>query len=504
MTAKGSSEPGTRYPPKLRPPGRDNPAGSLPGPSKTSLLILLALIVLLAAAAAVLFILPKSLQDAAVQTAGSGQLKATEAETTAPSTTIAAKDQPDQGLARNEAAEALEAFLTLKVQAQGENIGAWAGRGYQEVLDIEEAGDRYFSSGDYPQASREYNRAVIDLKILLDNKAALFESSLEEGYRFLSQENSEEALRSFAMALAINPDDQDALAGAQRAENLDAIRALYRSALELEQAGELFAAEDVLTELELLDKSYIPAQNLLARVRKNIEKQMVEQQMSSFFNHLENDDLKRAREALETIKKTQNGHPEVIQAEALLIEKEETVLVNNLKRRAEEQSGKEQWQEALASYQQILAIAPDLLFAVNGRDQANKRIELDQALEKSLSQPHRLQEDAQLETAGRLLSYARQFSPGGDRLDNQIEELDRLVNRASTAVPVVMRSDNMTDVVIYHVGKMGSFFSKEIVLKPGKYTVVGSRKGFRDIRTVIEVVPEKGNSQFHIACRDPI
>ena len=504
MTAKGYSEPGTRHPPKLRPPDRDTPAGSPPAPSRTSLIILMAMIVLLAAAAAVLFILPKSLKDSAVQTTGSGPLITTEAETTAPSTTIAAKDQADQSLARDEAAEALEAFLKLKVQAQGDNIGAWAGMGYQEVLNIEEAGDQYFSSGDYPQASKEYNRAVIDLKILLDSKAALFENSVEDGYRFLSQENSEEALKSFSMALAINPDDQDALAGAQRAENFDAIRALFSSALELEQSGDLFAAEDALTELELLDKSYIPAQTLLARVRKNIEKQMFEQQMSSFFNHLENDDLKRAREALETIKKTQNGQPEVIQAEALLIEKEETVLVNNLKGRAEEQSSKEQWQEALASYQQILAIAPDLLFAVNGREQANKRIELDQALEESLSQPHRLQEDAQLETAGRLLNYARQFSPGGGRLENQIEELDRLVTRASALVPVVIRSDNMTDVVIYHVGKMGSFFSKEIVLRPGKYTVVGSRKGFRDIRTVIEVGPEKGNSQFHIACREPI
>ncbi len=504
MTAKDSSEPGTRHPPKLRPPGRDNPAGSPPGPSKTPLLILLAMIVLLTAAAAVLFILPESLKDPAVQTTGAEQLKKLEAETTAPSTTIAAKDQADQSLARKEATEALEAFLNLKVQAQGDNIGAWAGMGYQEVLDIEKAGDQYFSSGDYPHASKEYNRAVTDLKILLDSKAALFENSLEDGYRFLSEENSEEALKSFTMALAINPEDQDALAGAQRAENLDALRALYGSALELERSGDLFAAEDVLKELELLDKSHIPAQTLLARVRKHIEKQMFEQQMSSFFNHLEDDDLKRARETLETIKTGQNGHTEVIQAEALLREKEETVLVNNLKRRAEEQSGKEQWQEALASYQQILAIAPDLLFAVNGREQATKRIELDQALEARLSQPHRLQDDAQLETAGRLLSYARQFSPGGGRLDNQIEELDRLVTRASALVPVVIRSDNMTEVVIYQVGKMGSFFSKEISLKPGKYTVVGSRKGFRDIRTVIEVVPEKGNSQFNIACREPI
>lgn len=504
MTAKGSSESETGNLPKLKPPGRDNLESSSPGPGKTPLIILLAMIVLLAATGAVLFILPRFLNDTTVRTTESSELKKPEATTTAPSTNIEGEDKADQGVARNAAAQALEAFLVLKVQAEGENIATWAEKAYQDILHIEESGDQYFSAREYGNAQNNYSRALIDLEILLGTKTVTFEKFLQEGYRFLSEEKSGDALKSFTMALAISRDDQDALAGAQRAGNLDAILALYRSALAHEQSGDLIAAEDALNELEQLDKNYIPAQTLLQRVRKNSEKQIFEQQMSSFFSDLEKEDLKRARDALEKIKKTHNGHPEVIQAETLLTEKEETVLVNNLKKRAEVQSSKEQWKDALATYQQILTIAPDVLFAVNGRQQAKKRNELDQALKESLSQPHRLQEDAQLEAARRLLSYARQFSPGGERLDNQVDQLDKLVTRASTVVPVVISSDNMTDIVIYHVGRMGTFFSKQITLKPGKYTVVGSRKGFRDIRTIIEVGPEKGNNQLYIDCREPI
>ena len=504
MTETGSSESATGNLPKLKPPGRDNLEGSSPGPGKKPLIILLATIVLLAVTGAVLFILPRFLNETSVQTTESAELKRPEATTTAPSTNRADQDQADQGVARNAAAQALEAFLVLKVKAEDENITTWAEKAYQDILTIEEGGDRYFSARGYPNAQKDYNRALIDLETLLGTKTVTFEKFLQEGYRFLSEEKSADALKSFTMALAINPDDQDALAGAQRAGNLDTILALYRSALAHEQSGDLIAAEDALNELGQLDKNYIPAQTLLDRVRKNSEKQIFEQQMSSFFSDLEKENLKPAREALEKIKKTQNGHPEVIQAETLLIEREEIVLVNELKKRAEVQSTREQWKDALATYQQILTISPDVLFAVNGREQAKKRVQLDQALKKSLSQPHRLQEDAQLEAARHLLSYASQFSPGGDRLDNQIGQLDKLVTRASTVVPVVISSDNMTDVVIYHVGRMGTFFSKQITLKPGKYTIVGSRKGFRDIRTIFEVGPEKGNNQLYIECREPI
>jgi len=461
------------------------------------------MVILIAVAGAVFFILPRLLNDPVEPPAESVELR-TDAAASPPPTDIPSNKKPGLSIARTAATKKLETLLALKAQAESGNTAAWAQQAYQEILDIEGRGDQFFTAGDYLQAEDHYNRAVTDLKSLLDTKTLAFQEFLNNGYQFLSEEKGGDALKSFNMALAIHPDNQDALAGAQRARNLDTLLALYRSALAHEQSGEFSAAEDALKELQKLDNSYPPAQNLLAKVKKTIEKQVFEQQMGSFFKDLKTGELKRARETLEKIKKRQSGHPEVIQAETLLITKEQRVLVNKLRQRAESQSSKEQWEEALATYYQVLAIAPDILFAVNGRDLAGKRVELDQALQERLSQPHRLQENTQIEAAKRLLDYARQFSPRGVRLTSQIDRLDKLVTLASTPVPVIINSDNMTDIVIYHVGRMGTFFSKEITLKPGKYTIVGSRKGFRDIRTIIEVDPGKSKNQLLVACREPI
>jgi len=44
-------------------------------------------------------------------------------------------------------------------------------------------------------------------------------------------------------------------------------------------------------------------------------------------------------------------------------------------------------------------------------------------------------------------------------------------------------------VVIYQVGRLGRFSVRTLELRPGTYTVVGSREGFRDVRKVFTLQP---------------
>ncbi len=507
MNTNGSMETNQGHPPDLKPPGKKLPADSSPNPGVRPVTVLLAITLLIIIAGVVLFIFPRflaDLQNPVVLSSEPVEETRSKAPEPMPASDSSDNTQSGSAAARSAAAAKLETFVALKVQAERENTSRWAEKPYQEILQLEASGDLAFTEQDYPGAEEAYDSASAELESLLGSKTEMFNGFLQDGFRFLLDEKSEDALHSFNLALAIEPDNQEARAGAERARNLDAVLALYKNALADEQSGDFAAAQNTLEALQQLDNNFVPAQILLEKVEKNYEKQQFTEQMSHFYADLESGDLKGAREVLATIKQTRGEHPEVIQAESLLVTKEETVLVATLKKQAETQSSGEQWQTALATYLQILAIAPDALFAVNGHDRASKRVELDQALQDSLSKPGRLQEDTQLETAKRLLDYARQFTPAGVRLSTQIDQLASLVARASTPVPVVLRSDNMTDIVIYHVGKMGSFYTRQISLKPGKYTIVGSRRGFRDLRTIIEVDPEKAENQLFIACQEPI
>ena len=78
----------------------------------------------------------------------------------------------------------------------------------------------------------------------------------------------------------------------------------------------------------------------------------------------------------------------------------------------------------------------------------------------------------------------------GPRLEDQKNQLSRLLKRAVTPLTVRLISDNATDVVIFRVGKLGRFESREIRLRPGAYVAVGSRPGYRDVRVEFRVSPE--------------
>jgi hypothetical protein len=71
-------------------------------------------------------------------------------------------------------------------------------------------------------------------------------------------------------------------------------------------------------------------------------------------------------------------------------------------------------------------------------------------------------------------------------------------------VIVTLESNNQTQVTIYHVGRIAPFLTTEIELKPGTYTLVGSRAGYRDVRMQITVGPDTGDKRYDIRCEEAI
>jgi hypothetical protein len=69
---------------------------------------------------------------------------------------------------------------------------------------------------------------------------------------------------------------------------------------------------------------------------------------------------------------------------------------------------------------------------------------------------------------------------------------------------VALASDSLTEVTIYRVGRFGSFERKDVELLPGRYTVVGQRAGYRDVRRELELVPGRDVPTVVIRCEEPI
>ena len=79
-----------------------------------------------------------------------------------------------------------------------------------------------------------------------------------------------------------------------------------------------------------------------------------------------------------------------------------------------------------------------------------------------------------------------------------------LLAAAETPVRVEFASDNQTEVTIYRVGKLGVFDRKDMELLPGRYTVVGTRTGFRDVRREFTILPGRESAALVIRCEEQI
>ena len=160
----------------------------------------------------------------------------------------------------------------------------------------------------------------------------------------------------------------------------------------------------------------------------------------------------------------------------------------------------ENWEQALKSYLAVLKIDPDISFAVQGKDRSLEHIQVAKRMRFFLEKPDVMESDRQLENAIRLIKEAEKLEQRGSHFNARLDELNTLVDLAKTPVKVMIESDNLTEIAVYKVGKLGKFTFRELSLRPGTYTVVGSRNGYQDVRLKITVKPDQKSLRISVIC----
>ena len=165
---------------------------------------------------------------------------------------------------------------------------------------------------------------------------------------------------------------------------------------------------------------------------------------------------------------------------------------------------REDWRGALAEYEAALAIDGHVTFALEGRERARRRAELDEALAFHSQRPERLSAPAVGREAEQLLERARGVQPAGPALEARIAALEQALSRARTPVAVVIESDGLTELTLSRVGRLGTLTRRSLELLPGSYTLTGSRRGFRDVRRQFSVAPGTPVPAVALRCEEAI
>ena len=152
----------------------------------------------------------------------------------------------------------------------------------------------------------------------------------------------------------------------------------------------------------------------------------------------------------------------------------------------------------------MLDVDSTIRFAQQGKKRAEARAELGSKLEFHIGNPARLSDAEVLDQASATLARANDIADKGPRLASQIEQLDAFVREYSTPVQVYLLSDGKTEVVVYKVGRLGRFDRHALVLRPGTYTVIGTRRGYRDVRLRLIVQATAPPEPLLVRCEEKI
>jgi tetratricopeptide (TPR) repeat protein len=226
--------------------------------------------------------------------------------------------------------------------------------------------------------------------------------------------------------------------------------------------------------------------------------------MSEGYAALERGRFGAAKAAFDRADRLRGGTGDVRDARAQLKLAQRSSNVSTLRERAEALERAEDFAGALAVYQQARALDPNLGFARDGEARNAQRVELLDTINGYNNNPDRLISDSVYDAAANALGQARALEQPGRALTTAMARLQALMTTSRTIVNVTLSSDNLTDILVYRVGKLGRFEERSLDLRPGRYTAVGSRNGYRDVRREFRVQPGGLDSPIDIRCEERI
>ena len=252
-----------------------------------------------------------------------------------------------------------------------------------------------------------------------------------------------------------------------------------------------------------LDPESIQAQQAYERVKKLIAEDEFRNLMSTGLTALHSNDFDGAKTSFLKARGLRPASQEVTDALGQVDQARSLSRMKRHQKEALDAERSEDWHRALSAYTAALEIDPRVRFAVRGREHSLEMIQINKRIAFYLDKPEVLESDKTLEKAVQLLSEAESKKAKGDQLKARVEKLRHLVQTAQIPLTITLESDNLTHVAVYRVGRLGTFFKNDLTLRPGTYTIVGTRNGYKDVRQLLVLKP--GHPlRVTVICREKI
>lgn len=380
------------------------------------------------------------------------------------------------------------------------HVDSWGAAEFAAALDRALEADKLFLAGSYEEALEQYVGAATDLESLRERGETLFSEAIERGKAALAERRTDAASAAFEAALAIHPESVAARAGLARTALQPQVLTLLREAERARLRGASSAALALLEEARALDPLTSGLDRALAEVRSEIAENAYQARLSTAFTALEHADHEAAERVFREVLRQRPDDPVALGGLAQTERERTLARIDRFHAEARDREDAGDWSGALAAFDAALRIDPTLQFARDGRLRLRRRVQAIEAMQASLGDPAALSEDKAFEDAKDLLTRARAETDAGAAYRETVDAFAALLARAGIPVELLLVSDNATEVTVYKVGRLGSFERRALSLRPGRYTIVGSQAGCRDVRK--HIVLDAGMAPVTIQCEE--
>ncbi len=427
-----------------------------------------------------------------------------EAERQSAERTAREQTEAERSAARDAAGVARVAFETAFKSLDARAAARWATADFARARDAGALAADRFAAERFTEAASGWQKATETLATLEKQLPGALKDALQRGQSSLANADTSAAREAFNLALAIEPQNAAAKAGVERAGKLDQALLVVDAALADERAGRPDAAEQSYRRALSLEPQLKAATDGLARLAAQRSGNAYAAAMSRGFADLAAGRNDAARSSFQSALALRPGSAEARDAIAALDQGQRAAALRMLESRARAAEAEERWDDALTAWREAAGLESSLASAREGIARATPRAELQRRIDALNREPERMWDPAGRAEARNLLATAAAAGNPRQRLAAAARELDRLAAAAQTPVRLKLRSDGVTEVTIYRVGQYGTFAERDVELLPGRYTVVGTRNGFRDVRREVVLPPGAGASAVVVRCEEPI
>ncbi|MDJ0883109.1 MAG: protein kinase [Desulfobacterales bacterium] len=402
------------------------------------------------------------------------------------------------------AEKSMALWLRLNEQLKEAHAADWAAERLEQIETRAQAADAAMMARDYTGAAETYSAAVAEGEALLAEREPRYAAAMQAGAEALQAERPAKARDHFSWALKIKPGDATASQGLAAADILAKVLVQMDAGRSHEREGRYALALADYEAVLAIDGDFIPAREAVDRLREQIAATQYNRLVADGLSAYHQNRLNEARGHIKEALLYRPGGHEAREALRQIDTAARNQRIARLRQRGNNAENREQWDQALKAYENALAIDPALQFARDGAMRSRERIRLDKRLRYYLDNPEVLASDRYLQEARQLLTAIAALEPRGPRLSGDIQTLEARIKAAQTIVPVTLLSDGQTEVAVLRVARLGRITRRTLELRPGIYTVVGARNGYKDVRQTIRVEADQQALQVSIACKEKI